>query len=196
MAFVRQQAELPLPFEPLRTQCRRPAGVTVLVLADQCVRSLQRPVRGRIGRVGEYGLLARHFAKEVQHQVGEVIGGEAPGRPCDLDAVGAEVRARIRRHQWTTVEMLRAALQERETAVEAAGRWQVGGLKTDMPLAGHQRRVAGIAQQLGDCDDALVQVTLVAGLAAVLRVEGERLRHRAHAGAVVVHARQQHRAGR
>ncbi len=67
-------------------------------------------------------------------------------------------------------------------------------LQTQVPFAAHQGLIAGLAQQLGQGDDAVIQVAFVARFADQFR--GQRFGHGANTGDVVIGAGQQHRARR
>ncbi|MCY1400456.1 hypothetical protein D9M71_155460 [compost metagenome] len=90
--------------------------------------------------------------------------------------------------------MVGGARQQREGPFEAAGLGcQLGG-QAQVPLATHQRLVAGFAQQFGQGNHAVVEVAFITGLAD--QVGCQRLCHGADAGDVVVGAGQQHGTGR
>ena len=67
-------------------------------------------------------------------------------------------------------------------------------LQAEVPLAGHEGLVAGLAEQLRQRHHALVEMPFVTRLAFQFR--GQRLGHGADPGDVVVGAGEQHRAGR
>jgi len=85
-------------------------------------------------------------------------------------------------------------VDQRVRALEAArGRAVLLGY-AKVPLAGHQGAIAGVAQHLCHRHHALVEIALVARLAALLGQH--QLGHVAEADEVVVGARHQHRARR
>ena len=66
--------------------------------------------------------------------------------------------------------------------------------QAQVPFAAHQGLVTGLAQQLGQGHDAVVQMAFVTRFAD--QVRGQRFGHGADAGDVVVGAGEQHRTGR
>ncbi|MND98574.1 hypothetical protein D3C80_909330 [compost metagenome] len=90
--------------------------------------------------------------------------------------------------------MVGRAGQQRKRTLETPGvRRQFCG-QAQVPFAAHQCLVTGLAQQLGQGDHAVVQVSFVTRFAD--QVRGQCFGHGADAGDVVVGTGEQHRAGR
>jgi len=120
-------------------------------------------VRGDVGEIEEKRLLRlrdRLFDK-LQRAVGEVVGDVEVVRWIDdLPAVfelelGADFQGFL--------EIDAAAGRSAPEAVEAAVERLVAGAGADVPLAGHERRVSGGFENLGEGGGAAVQLPLIAG---------------------------------
>ena len=194
------QAELLHALETFAAQRVVAVLVARLVLGDVGVVRVQRPVRRGEGEVGEEGLARILAGLDVIDQPGgEEVGREEVLRHVDRLAVlavdGLRRLGRVDRDDAGLIApVARSAMHEHVGLVEAARRRAEFLGHAEVPLAGHQRAIAGVPEHLRHRHHALVEVALVAGLAALL---GEhQLGHVAEADEVVVAARHQHGAGR
>ena len=190
----RQQAERHLALEAALAQRLGPVVVDALVLVLVFLQRLERPVRRRERQVGEERpalLVGLPLLQVLDDLRGVEVRRVEVVRHGRVAAVLLELRQgdeRGLRRAGVRLEVQPGAAQKRVGLVEAApGRGQLDR-HAEVPLAGHQRVVAGVVQQLGDGHDPVVEVVLVARGAARL---GRAAAHPALAGDVVVRAGEQ-----
>lgn len=204
----RDQPERLLP-RNARIANRRVARVIhARVLVQPRIGHLQRPVRRRVGRVREERFAILTVRIDVRDQllrieIGRIEHGRAAARAARLARLPrlhvAAVLGVVLRAGGLVREVIgRRAAEQHVAALEAplvrrlpAARRAADDPRTDMPLAGHVRVIAGVLQQLRDRQRAVVQVALVAGQPAPLV---GRHAHRAFADEMVIGAGNQHRA--
>ncbi|MCY1396440.1 hypothetical protein D9M71_114130 [compost metagenome] len=171
-------------------------GIATFIFPDPCIRSLERPMRRGIGQVREEGLAVLPVGIEVLDQlVGIELRGEEPLGHIDELAVAAIKRLGIDVAIGNLVVIVAGgALQQYVGTLEATSSRALLVGATEVPLARGIGVVAGRLEDLGDIGGSLVEISLVAGLALLLRLH--QLGHIAQASLVIVGAREQHRARR
>ena len=196
------QAQLLEPGQAFLAQRFWTGVVATAVLLDDLPRRLQRPVRRGERQVGEERPALVALLEVLQQLVAEGVGG--------IEALRQRVEVALVFHveRWRTLEDARSAFvvgrletivvggarQQREGTLETACMGRLFRLQAEVPLAGHEGLVAGLAEQLRQRHHALVEMPFVTRLAFQFR--GQRLGHGADPGDVVVGAGEQHRAGR
>ncbi len=188
-----QNAELNLPFQPLLPH-RVPA---LVVLADVAIAPFLRQmvgiVRRLVGHVGEEGFSVAFVGVDEPDQfVGVCLGRVvAFGELRRITPVLGEDRQRRRAREIRHIPVAARAIQHREIALKPAGGRDLFGVLAQMPLACHIRVIAGVLEQLGQRDDAIVEKALVSVHTPLIGCRP--LIHVAEAVQVRVHATQQHR---
>ncbi|MNN25562.1 hypothetical protein D3C81_1390400 [compost metagenome] len=189
-------------FQALKAQHFRAGVIAPAVFFHHLGRRLQRPVGRGKRQVGEErpGLVA--LLEVLQQLVAKGIGGIKILRQFIDELVVFDVQRRggfqqpWRRFIVGRLEavMVGRAGQQRKRTLETPGvRRQFCG-QAQVPFAAHQCLVTGLAQQLGQGDHAVVQVSFVTRFAD--QVRGQCFGHGADAGDVVVGTGEQHRTGR
>ena len=64
--------------------------------------------------------------------------------------------------------MTGTAIEQGETAIKTTRVWVVVGLVSEMPLSGHVRVVAALAEHFGEGDDPVVKTPFVTPLSALV----------------------------
>ncbi len=179
---------------PLSRERLVPFVVDAGVQVEVFVRHLQGPVWGRVRCVGEEGPAFRsRRADGLEQLVGVVLGREEIVRQLDLLPVFEVGRGAATEDRGAVAEVARPADPRSVGAVEAPRARPRFGRAAQMPLAGHRRQVARLAQQSRQRDHPVTheaQVLRTANLFAG-RVAG----HGAEAGRVGLSSREQHGPG-
>ncbi len=134
-----------------------PAIVAAAVRLEPFVRNLKRIVRRGVGEIAEEGALGPGIRQKLDHPVGIVRGRIEPFR----QTVGHVAAIVVIQRLWplafgqreNIVEMAGAAAQEGKDPVEPAMFGPLPLVLAQMPFAGEEGGIAGIAQHLGEGDD-------------------------------------------
>ena len=129
-------------------------------------------MHGAEGEIGEERLAAvGPGAKVLKDAIGVELGAEKALRQF-LDGLAFIKEGLLRPlcpRAWRQVEVAAGvAAHLGERPVESSGLGASGRVLAQMPFAGHVGVVAGVPQQGGQSDGAVVEMLLVAGLAALV----------------------------
>ena len=186
-------------FRRLVTACLpqgRPALlIAALVLVNESARRLQRDVIRLKTDIGEEGFARAGTGAQVadglvNKEFRRVVGGRHDGLLAvfiPVHSVGMRQVALLR------IPVVRASVALHQRALKTTLIGPVVRLGAHVPFAGDIGTVTAVLEQRGHRDHTLVERTQIARLAQMRLRHG--LRQVAHAVAVVVDARQQHRAG-